>query len=91
MNLLLRNTEIPECPYNQFLCQDGWCIDYEMKCDGNNDCYYHDDEDYCGKLFVALYLDHINLRRIADADIGSLKSLHTFLNKVKISKTKRFF
>lgn len=35
------------CPYNQFACKNGRCIDSSLKCNNLNDCEDNSDEDDC--------------------------------------------
>ncbi|XP_016840986.1 sortilin-related receptor, L(DLR class) A repeats-containing-like isoform X2 [Nasonia vitripennis] len=38
------------CAANQFACDSGVCIPEFWKCDGDNDCGDHSDENYCNKV-----------------------------------------
>ncbi|XP_072028166.1 uncharacterized protein [Amphiura filiformis] len=42
-------TRPSECSYNEFQCEDGWCVDYSRKCNDVRDegCFYDTDEEFC--------------------------------------------
>ncbi|XP_071486324.1 MAM and LDL-receptor class A domain-containing protein 1-like [Diadema antillarum] len=41
-------TTLPPCPPNSYQCQDGSCIDIDMRCDSSPDCPLAEDEANCG-------------------------------------------
>ena len=49
--VLITFSAIEVCPPNQFQCQNGLCIDLNLKCDGLDDCTDGSDEIDCGNFF----------------------------------------
>ncbi len=53
---------ISVCPANKLQCDNGFCLPYEKRCDGIQDCYYGRDEQDCqceyqlGKLIMIVIL-----------------------------------
>ena len=37
----------PKCKSNEFMCEDGECVDGRYKCDGQIDCFDESDEANC--------------------------------------------
>ena len=56
---LLTNVSLPyflECdPQQEFCCKDGEGIDFDWKCDGENDCMDGEDEAQCSNSEVLAY------------------------------------
>ena len=38
---------LPKCKSNEFMCDDGECVDGRYKCDGQIDCFDESDEATC--------------------------------------------
>ena len=45
-----------DCPYPNFQCTNGLCVDYNYRCDGSNDCRDNSDEMNCSKFLIFLWL-----------------------------------
>ncbi|XP_033125024.1 uncharacterized protein LOC117123275 [Anneissia japonica] len=62
-----------KCNDEEFLCEGGYCIEYESKCDGSNTCYFDTDEKYC-ETYVRFF-DYKKSKKLMISDDYEASSL----------------